>query len=211
MNHEVFAALGEALSRGEDAALVRRSCRPTAPRRSAWARRCWYSPTAESSGRSAADATNTTPSGKPSRSWRPAKRTRSNTTSTTISLKRPVLSAAGRWRCSSSRSKPRLRLHFRRRACRLLPGPHGPASRIRRPCRRRPSRVCQRGALPDRRIGRSGRHPAMVGAHDAAPIGLRRDRDARTPERPRRATGHRAARPSLRGIHRQPRQADPPV
>ena len=69
MNRDVFAALADALDRGEPAALVTIVSR-TGQRRSASARRCSCLATAASSAPSAAAATRTTPSGRRARQLR---------------------------------------------------------------------------------------------------------------------------------------------
>ena len=72
LNEEVLAAAADALKRGEAGRARDRRPRATARRRSAPARRCWCSPTAAPSARSAAAATRTTRSGRPAKRSPPA-------------------------------------------------------------------------------------------------------------------------------------------
>ena len=100
-----------------------------------------------------------------SRCCRRASRPPSNTISTTTSRKKPGWCAAGRWKCSSSRSKPSPAVYiFGAGHVGFYLGEDGARSRLRRARDRRSRRVREHRALPVRGVGRRRRHSGLARA-----------------------------------------------
>ncbi|MEZ5284514.1 MAG: XdhC/CoxI family protein [Vicinamibacterales bacterium] len=110
MNHEIFAAIGEALTKGEEVALITIVASNGSTPQRVGAKMLVFAD-GRTVGTIGGGATSTTRSARRAKPCRPAGQRRSATTSTTTSPRRPAWCAAARWRSSSSRSKPR------RRAC----------------------------------------------------------------------------------------------
>ena len=196
VNQEVFAALAEALEAGRRGGARHDQRRPPDPPRSAWAPRCWSTPTAARSARSAAAATRTRRSGRRARRSQSRKPLNMSFELNDDFAQETGLVCGGQMEVfiEPVEASPELYV-FGAGHVGYFVGEDGARGGLPGARRGRPREVRQHRALRRGHRRRRGRHPDLARSPPAAAHGLRRHRDPRPPPRPRRAAGaHGAAR-----------------